>query len=132
MFLKDWCGHFCCWENDFWFVGKFVHQMAIAYKILTLPEADSFLADGSTRGSPLDIKDGYIHMCSTHSQVERVLNKYYSGTDVRIATISLEGLENVKFEPISNGDLYPHLYGVLPYSSVKALDTVVAEKPHQD
>lgn len=89
-----------------------------AYKILTIVEFQKFMKDGKFLGTSLDLKDGYIHMSSTKQQMERVKNKYYKDEEVYLLEIDLTRLDNVKFEPISNGDLYPHHYGILKFSDV--------------
>jgi uncharacterized protein (DUF952 family) len=90
----------------------------IAYKILTVTEFEKFAKDKVFIGTPLDIKDGYIHMSSTKEQMERVKQKYYKDQKIYLLEIDLDKLNNVKFEPISNGDIYPHLYGDLKIDDV--------------
>jgi len=80
------------------------------YKVLTLEEWDSFSQVGEFTGSPIDIKDGYIHM-SKKEQLDRILKKYFSGKEVMIAEVDYEAIESeIKWEAASNGDLFPHLY----------------------
>lgn len=63
--------------------------------------------------------EGFIH-ASPANQLTRVANKYYSAypklclmaIDTEAATVE------IKWEPIANGDLYPHLYGPLNMSAV--------------
>lgn len=64
-------------------------------------------------GTHLDVKDGYIHMSLTREQMERVKIKYYKDVNVYLLQIDLSKLDNVKFERISSGDIYPHQYGNL-------------------
>lgn len=92
------------------------HQPEVAYKLLTSEELQLFQETGQFAGTPLDIKDGYIHMSSNAEQYNRVLKKYYAGVSpVHLVHIRLSQLENLKFEKISNGDIYPHQYGNLFY-----------------
>lgn len=89
-----------------------------AYKILTITEFDKFTKEKIFLGTPLDIKDGYIHMSSTKKQMERVKQKYYKDQKIYLLEIDLDKLNNVKFEPISNGDIYPHQYGELKLTDI--------------
>jgi len=85
---------------------------ASVYKILTDAEMTAFKASGIFKGNLADNKDGYIHL-SEKSQVERVIEKYYK--DVSPLWVAefrgTDFLDKLKWEPASNGDLYPHLYG---------------------
>lgn len=85
----------------------------VVYKILLESELDEFVATGEFIGTALDLRDGYIHMSSTEEQMTRVKNKYYKDQKVYLLKIDSSKLDNLKYEPISNGDLYPHQYGKL-------------------
>lgn len=91
------------------------------YKILTPGELKIFNETSEFAGTPLDIRDGYIHMSQNMAQVERVKNKYYKDQKVYLLHINVNTLENLKYETISNGDIYPHLYGILKLSNVSSL-----------
>ncbi len=88
----------------------------IVYKLLTNDELQLFQKTGEFCGTPLDLKDGYIHMSSNSNQYERVLKKYYVGVSpVNLVHIKTNQLEHLKYEKISNGDIYPHQYGKLQF-----------------
>ncbi len=93
------------------------------FKILTEEQYAAFNESGIFAGSEIDIKDGYIHM-SKEDQLERILNKYFAGQDIVIAEIDFEALKSeIKWEPASNGDLFPHLYRPLQLSEVVSAET---------
>lgn len=94
-------------------------SMNIAYKILTVSEYDSYLKGKDFMGSATDLKDGFIHL-STELQLERTLNKYFSGQPmVYILKINLDLVNNqIKWEKASNGDIYPHLYQQAIYPEI--------------
>jgi uncharacterized protein (DUF952 family) len=98
----------------------------IAYKILTKPEFDSFLRDGSFIGSAADLADGFIHM-STASQLEGTLSRHYQGrTDLTLAAVDLAALGNsVRWEESRGGQKFPHVYGTLPMAAVTAVGPVL-------
>jgi len=91
----------------------------IVYKILLGVELAILKDLGRFEGTPADLKEGFIHL-SLANQLDRVVRKHYSdaGT-VHLVAIAVEQLgEKVKWEKASNGELYPHLYGVLNLTEV--------------
>jgi uncharacterized protein (DUF952 family) len=92
-----------------------------AYKILTAGEFEQLQHDGAFSGSPVDIADGYIHL-STGAQVAATLSKHFAGIDgLMIAAVDLDYLgDSIRWEPSRGGDLFPHLYELLPLNSVVA------------
>jgi uncharacterized protein (DUF952 family) len=67
----------------------------------------------------VDIADGYIHL-SCASQVAATLDKHFSGLDALVlAAVDLSGLgDSVRWEPSRGGQLFPHIYGLLPVGAV--------------
>ena len=63
--------------------------------------------------------EGFIH-CSYASQLEGVLERYYSGVEkVLILTIDTDKLfSKLVKEPSTNNELFPHLYGRLNNNAV--------------
>lgn len=90
-----------------------VAKPKIVYKILLKPEWEKFQELKEFAGTNMDLKDGYIHMSSTEEQMTRVKQKYYKDEEVYLLQIDSNKLDKLKYEPISNGDLYPHQYGKL-------------------
>lgn len=70
-------------------------------------------------GSAHDLRDGFIHF-STASQVSETIRKHYADQDnlmlLKVDAASLG--DGLKWEPSRGGQLFPHLYGPLPLSSV--------------
>jgi uncharacterized protein (DUF952 family) len=93
----------------------------IAYKVLTQEEAAT-LQCGAFTGAPIDREDCYIHL-STAAQLTETVDKHFAGqTGLIVAAIDLTGLGNaLRWEPSRHGQLFPHLYGTLTMSSVRAL-----------
>lgn len=85
------------------------------YKIATASDWREATAKGYYTGSPDDIRDGFIHL-STRSQVPGTLEKHFKGK-AELVLIAFEedklGPE-LKWESSRGGDLFPHLFGVLP------------------
>ena len=95
-------------------------QTATAFKILTANQWAAFEADGIFTGAPIDLADGYIHL-STADQLEETLAKHFAGqTNLTIAEIDLTALgDTVRWETSRGGQLFPHIYGVLPMGAVR-------------
>jgi len=84
------------------------------YKILRADEWTAFEAAGETRGAPIDLADGYVHI-STGTQVAETVAKYFDGVEgLRILALDPKTLgDELKWEPSRGGDLFPHLYRIL-------------------
>jgi len=91
----------------------------IAYKVMSAAELQQMRRDGVFHGSPADIADGYIHL-SCGSQVAATLDKHFSGVDgLVLAAVDLSALgDTVRWEPSRGGQLFPHIYGLLPVGAV--------------
>jgi uncharacterized protein (DUF952 family) len=95
-----------------------------AYKILTRGEWESLNAEGTFPGAPVDLADGYIHL-SAPDQVAETAAKHFAGRDdLVLVEVDLTKLEGVKWEPSRGGQLFPHLYGILPLSAVVRAEAV--------
>ena len=94
-----------------------------AIKILTAAQWQLFRSSGVFAGAPVDLADGYIHL-STAAQVEETAARHFAGqTGLVRATIDLTALgDAVVWEPSRGGQLFPHLYGVLPLGAVVAVE----------
>ena len=81
--------------------------------------------DGVFRGSPVDIADGYIHL-SCGSQLAATLDRHFSGVDgLMLAAVDLSLLgDSVRWEQARGGQLFPHIYGLLPLSAVVSVAAV--------
>jgi uncharacterized protein (DUF952 family) len=92
-----------------------------AYKVLTASEYEQLQHDGTFSGSAVDIADGYIHL-STGAQVAATLDKHFRGVDgLMIAAVDLVYLgDAIRWETSRGGDLFPHLYELLPSNAVVA------------
>ena len=77
---------------------------------------------GVFRGSPVDLRDGFIHF-STASQVEETARKHFAGqTGLFLIAVDADALGDVlKWERSRNDDLFPHLYGELDLGAVTAV-----------
>ena len=89
------------------------------YKILPRADWVAALAAGIYRGSPLDLKDGFIHL-STGQQAKRTAALHFADQpDLMLVALSAANLaETLKWEPSRGGDLFPHIYGTFDPAQV--------------
>jgi uncharacterized protein (DUF952 family) len=87
--------------------------MATLYKILPASLWRAAVSAGRLEGSPVDIRDGFIHF-SLAGQAVRTAAVHFAGAhDLVIAAFDENSLGDVRYEPARGGDLFPHLYGAL-------------------
>ncbi|MGE0574371.1 DUF952 domain-containing protein [Reyranella sp.] len=89
------------------------------YKIIAADLWKAAEHDGVFAGAGMDLQDGFIHL-STGRQVRRTAQLYFKRQDglvlVAVDDASLGGA--LRYEPSRDGDLFPHLYGLLPTAAV--------------
>jgi len=87
------------------------------YKICSTQQHKEFEADGKFTARGIDLEDGFIHF-STAEQLASTLhlhfNKQQNLTLIEVDTSDLD----IVYEEARNGQLFPHLYGVLSYAHV--------------
>ena len=89
-------------------------------KVLTIEQWNKFQNEEVFLGSALDIKSGFIHLC-TKQQLPIILTKFTSGEDeVVILQLNHKSLINdLVFEANKpHGDKYPHYYNCLQKTDV--------------
>ena len=101
-----------------------VSSPPVAFKVLTADQWEGLQSSGVFTGAPVDLADGYIHL-STADQLEETLAKHFAGqANLTIADIDLTALgDTVRWEASRGGQLFPHIYGVLPMSAVRGTVT---------
>ncbi len=97
----------------------------IAYKIMSATELEQMRREGVFHGSAVDVADGYIHL-SCASQLAATLDRHFSGAEgLMLVAVDLARLgDTVHWEPARGGELFPHIYGVLPAEAVMAVAAV--------
>jgi len=77
-------------------------------------------AAGLFNGAPVDLQDGYIHF-STATQVRETAAKHFAGqADLVLIAVDGDVLgADLRWEASRGGDLFPHLYAVMPVSAVR-------------
>jgi len=94
-------------------------EIRTIYKICARGEWDRARAAGHYAGSADDARDGFIHF-SFAEQLAGTARKYFGGRDDLLLLAVEPGALGpaLKLEASRGGQLFPHLYGPLPLSSV--------------
>jgi uncharacterized protein (DUF952 family) len=92
------------------------------YKICSASAWREAERQGVYRGSPDDIRDGFIHF-SLPSQVADTAKKHFFGqTGLFLIAVDADALgEALRWEPSRNDELFPHLYGELDLGAVTGI-----------
>lgn len=93
--------------------------MPLVYKIAPRPLWRVAEDAGRFTGAPVDHADGFIHL-STAAQLAETAARHFSGEpDLLLVAVDVGRLgPALRHEPSRGGDLFPHLYGDLPFSAV--------------
>ncbi|HEY3816287.1 MAG TPA: DUF952 domain-containing protein [Polyangiaceae bacterium] len=97
------------------------------YKVCSASEWRDAVAGGAYRGSAVDVRDGFIHL-STGVQLAETLRRHFAGQrDLVLVEVDARDLgDDLRWEPSRDGDLFPHLYGVLPVALARGVSPVDA------
>ena len=91
----------------------------LIYKVLRAGEWAHLAANGTTRGAPVDVADGYVHF-STAEQLAETLRRHFAGeTGVVVLAVDAEVVAPaLRWEPSRGRALFPHLYRSLALADV--------------
>ncbi|MBN9458546.1 MAG: DUF952 domain-containing protein [Bosea sp. (in: a-proteobacteria)] len=94
--------------------------MPLIYKICPAALWQNAEAEGSFRGAPVDLADGYIHF-STGAQLAETAARHFAGQDGLLLIAVEDGRlgSALRYEPSRGGALFPHLYAALDPRSVR-------------
>ena len=81
---------------------------------------------GVFRGSPVDVRDGFIHF-STATQVEETARKHFAGqAGLFLIAVDADALgDALRWERSRNDELFPHLYGELDLGAVMGIHSML-------
>jgi uncharacterized protein (DUF952 family) len=79
-------------------------------------------------GSALCRADGFIHLSSAH-QVAGTLRRFFADADdlVLLMAETADLGERLKWEPASDGDVYPHFYGEIDVGRLRVLGPIARD-----
>ncbi|MEO9651135.1 MAG: DUF952 domain-containing protein [Roseobacter sp.] len=91
----------------------------IILKIFRKNEWDVLQQNGSTKGAPIDVADGYVHF-STQEQAAETASKHFAGeADLMLLAVETGQLgSDLKWEVSRADQLFPHLYRDLKLDDV--------------
>lgn len=95
-------------------------EIMLIYKIFRASEWADLEKNGTTKGAPIDVADGYVHF-STAAQATETAAKHFAGEDdLWLITCSTDNLgPALKWEVSRGGADFPHLYRELSLDDVK-------------
>ena len=95
--------------------------MSIIYHLTSRDDWAAAQAAGQLRPESLDT-EGFIHCSKDAEQMLRVAQRLYPGREdlLALAVDTDQLTAPVITEPSRSGELYPHIYGLLPASAVTA------------
>ena len=100
--------------------------MALIYKICNVNLWEKAKVEGRFIGAEIDLRDGFIHF-STAEQLGETLRLHFEGVkNLLLLTIDGRTLD-LKWEPARTGDLFPHLYDILPLSAVLRINPILLD-----
>ena len=98
------------------------------YKILTEEQLTALRREGESRGAPVDLDDGFIHLAAGY-QVAETAEKHFAGQQgLWLAALDATRLgDDLKWEKARSGNLFPHLYRPIRLSDVVWIRPLQAE-----
>ena len=98
--------------------------MSLIYKICDVDLWEKAKAEGYFIGAEIDLRDGFIHF-STSEQLDETLRLHFEGVQ-NLLLLTIDGCKlDLKWEPARNGNLFPHLYDILPLSAVLTVNPLL-------
>jgi uncharacterized protein (DUF952 family) len=94
----------------------------VLIKILTPEQFSSFQASRLFWGSPDDLRDGFVHLC-TPAQLEGTIEAHFdNAVELVLVEVEPETLgDALIFETSRRGEAFPHLYRELRWSDVRTV-----------
>lgn len=82
----------------------------LVYKVLRRDEYRDLITRGYSKGAPVDLADGYIHL-STGAQLDETLARHFAGeSSLMLLELDSDAIAPLRWEPSRGGALFPHLY----------------------
>lgn len=100
----------------------------LVYKIMPLAAWAAAEVARRYTGAPVDLTDGFIHFSAAH-QVQETATKHFRHQEnlVLVAVDAAALGPKLVYEPSRGGDLFPHLYGILPLEAVVWVRPIVTK-----
>ena len=100
----------------------------IIFKICPRSEWDMAIRAGRYGGSAHDRRDGFIHFSAGNQLAATAAKHFRDQPDLVLVAVDAVALgDALRWEPSRGGDLFPHLYGVLPVSAATAVTELMLD-----
>ena len=94
--------------------------MTFVYKLFLSSEWEELDGSGSFSGTPLDLKDGYIHLSTAEQVVETARLHFKDKGTLVLAEFDGDDFgDQLKYEPSRGGQMFPHQFGILKREQVR-------------
>lgn len=108
-------------------------QPVLIYKLATRSLWEAAEAEGSFRGAPVDLADGYIHFSDAQTVAETARRHFSAERDVLLIVVDPAALgPALRFEPSRGGTLFPHLYEPLRLDAVRSVTALPDDPTERD
>jgi uncharacterized protein (DUF952 family) len=103
--------------------------MPTVYKICPAALWQEAVRGGKFSGSPVDLKDGFIHL-STAAQVRETAARHFAGQSDLVLVAFNAGTfgKSLRYEPSRGGDLFPHVYGSIDPATALSAEPLPLDK----
>lgn len=97
--------------------------MSRVYKIVARQAWQAAEVTGAFDGAPIDLKDGYIHLSTAAQAAETARLHFHGQAGLILVGFDAEALgPKLVWEPSRGGQMFPHLYGLLPTALAVSID----------
>jgi len=93
--------------------------MQLLYKICAATDWAGAQAAGAFTGAAIDQADGFIHLSTIYQGRETAVRHFAGGKDLVLVAFARELLCGFQWESTRGGDLFPHVYGVIPVRAAR-------------
>jgi uncharacterized protein (DUF952 family) len=100
--------------------GRLSMVVTTIYKICEQTAWQAAENEGCFRGTGDDARDGFIHFSSAAQLAETAARHFAKKSALMLIAVDAAPLgSSLKWERSRGGDLFPHLYGTLPFAAVR-------------
>jgi uncharacterized protein (DUF952 family) len=104
----------------------------LIFKIFRDSEWADLQAEGTTKGAPIDLADGYVHFSGADTVVKTAALYFADVPDLMLIAVEADGLDGLEWETSRGGASFPHLYRELTMVDVVwAKPLSIANGTHQ-
>ncbi len=100
----------------------------LGYKICTADQWSSCTGTGVLPPSPVDARDGFVHLSSAAQLAETARRHFADHEELWLLALDIAALgDAVRWEPSRGGALFPHLYGSVQATAIQHAAALVRD-----